>query len=52
MSLRLTNEIVESLDKEVAKLIAANPGLVVTRTDAIRMAIVSWLKDRGHAHVK
>jgi hypothetical protein len=52
ISLRLSAEIAAAIDEEVAKIVEENPGLAVTRTDAIRMAVLSWLKERGNTRVR
>jgi Arc/MetJ-type ribon-helix-helix transcriptional regulator len=44
ISLRLSDELQKALDA----WIAAQPGPKPTRSEAIRLALQDWLRDKGH----
>jgi hypothetical protein len=46
VAFKLEGAVVNQLDAEADRLAAERPGLVVTRTDVVRIALHEWLAQR------
>jgi hypothetical protein len=52
ISFKLDADLANAIDAEAAKMNSERPGLAVTRTAIIRMALNDWLKARGRPRRK
>lgn len=46
LNLNFDGAVVLALDEEAQRMERAQPGLTITRTDVVRMAVLEWLKSR------
>jgi hypothetical protein len=52
LSIRIEGAMAKSLDEIAEKMSAERPGLAITRTDVVRVALNEWLAGRSTKHRK
>jgi hypothetical protein len=46
LSFRVDGAVAQALDHEAAHIMAAHPGIQVTRVDVVRAVLAEWMKKR------